>query len=82
MESIAYVEWIWRNVFDVGGTSTGSEGIVKHLERCFRNTHSGSPHDAVSIFLVYESHMTDKTSITTFMAIVVSIISRRALIIK
>ena len=33
MESIAHVEWIRRNVFDVVGSSTGSEGIGKHLER-------------------------------------------------
>ena len=32
-ESIARVEWIWRNVFDVGGSSTGSERIGKHLKR-------------------------------------------------
>ena len=33
VESIARVEWIWRNVFDVGGSSTGSERIGKHLKR-------------------------------------------------
>ena len=33
VESIAHVEWIWRNVFDVGGSSTDSEGIGKHLKR-------------------------------------------------
>ena len=27
------VKWIWRNVFDVGGSSTGSEEIRKHLKR-------------------------------------------------
>ena len=27
------VEWIQKNVFDVGGSSTGSEGIGKHLKR-------------------------------------------------
>ena len=33
VESIAHVEWIGRNVFNVGGSSTGSEGIGKHLKR-------------------------------------------------
>ena len=33
VESTARVEWIWRNVFDVGGSSTGSERIGKHLKR-------------------------------------------------
>ena len=33
VESIAHVEWIRRNVFDVGGSSTGSERIGKHLKR-------------------------------------------------
>ena len=33
VESIAGVEWIWRKVFDVGGSSTGSEWIGKHLKR-------------------------------------------------
>ena len=33
VESIAHVEWIQRNVFNVGGCSTGSEGIGKHLKR-------------------------------------------------
>ena len=33
VESIAHVEWIQRNVFDVGGSSTGSERIGKHLKR-------------------------------------------------
>ena len=33
VESIAHVEWIRRNVFDIGGNSTGSEGIGKHLKR-------------------------------------------------
>ena len=32
VESIACVEWIWRNVFDVGGSSIGSERIVKNLK--------------------------------------------------
>ena len=33
VESIVCVGWIWRNVDDVGGSSTGSEGIGKHLKR-------------------------------------------------
>ena len=33
VESIAYVEWIQRNIIDVKGSSTGSEGIEKHLKR-------------------------------------------------
>ena len=33
VESIAYVEWIQRNIFDVGRSSTGSEGTGKHLKR-------------------------------------------------
>ena len=33
MESIAHVEWIRRNVFDVGGSSISSERIGKHLKR-------------------------------------------------
>ena len=33
VESIAHVEWIWRNVFDVEGSSTSSERIGKHLKR-------------------------------------------------
>ena len=33
MESIALVKWIRRNVFEVGGSSTGSEGIGKYLKR-------------------------------------------------
>ena len=33
VESIARVEWIRRNVFDVGGSNTGSERIGKHLKR-------------------------------------------------
>ena len=33
VESIANVEWIQRSVFDVRGSSTGSEGIGKHLKR-------------------------------------------------
>ena len=33
VESIACVEWIWSNVFDIGGSSTGSERIGKHLKR-------------------------------------------------
>ena len=33
-ECIAHVEWIRRNVFDVGGSSsTDSERIGKHLKR-------------------------------------------------
>ena len=32
-ESIARVEWMQRNVFDVGGSSTDSERIGKHLKR-------------------------------------------------
>ena len=32
VESIARVEWIRRNVFDIGGSTTGSEGIEKHPE--------------------------------------------------
>ena len=31
--SIARVEWIWGNVFDIGGSTTGSERIGKHLKR-------------------------------------------------
>ena len=30
---IARVEWIQRNVFDVGGSNTSIEGIGKHLKR-------------------------------------------------
>ena len=33
VESTARVEWKWRNVFNVGGSSTGSERIGKHLKR-------------------------------------------------
>ena len=33
VESIGHVEWIQKNVFDVGESSTGSEGIGKHLKR-------------------------------------------------
>ena len=33
VESIARVEWIQRNIFNVGGSSTGSERIGKHLKR-------------------------------------------------
>ena len=33
VESIARVEWIWRNVFDIGGSRAGSERIGKHLKR-------------------------------------------------
>ena len=33
LESIACVEWIRRDVFDVGESSTGSEGIGQHLKR-------------------------------------------------
>ena len=33
VESIARVEWIGRNIFDIGGSSTGSERIGKHLKR-------------------------------------------------
>ena len=32
-ESIARVEWMRRNVFDIGGSSTDSERIGKHLKR-------------------------------------------------
>ena len=31
--SIAHIEWIQRNVFDTRGSSTGSEGIEKHLKK-------------------------------------------------
>ena len=35
LESIACVEWIRRDVFDIGGSSTGAEGIgtPKEAER-------------------------------------------------
>ena len=33
VESIARLEWIWRNVFNVGGSSKSSEGMGKHLKR-------------------------------------------------
>ena len=33
MESIARVEWIQRNIFEVGESSTGLEGIGKYLKR-------------------------------------------------
>ena len=33
VESIAHVEYMQRNIFDIGGSSTGSEGIAKHLKR-------------------------------------------------
>ena len=33
VESIACVEWIQRNIFDVGRSNTGLEGIGKHLKR-------------------------------------------------
>ena len=33
VESIARVEWIRRNVIDIGESSTGSEKIGKHLKR-------------------------------------------------
>ena len=33
VESIACNEWIRRNVFDIGGRSTGSEGVGKYLKR-------------------------------------------------
>ena len=33
VESIVCVGWIWRNVDDVGESSTGSEGIGKRLKR-------------------------------------------------
>ena len=32
-QSITHVEWIRRNVFDVGGSSTNLERIGKHLKR-------------------------------------------------
>ena len=33
VESIACLEWIQRHIFNVGGSSTGSEGIGKHLQK-------------------------------------------------
>ena len=33
VESIPCNEWIRRNVFDIGGRSTGSEGVGKYLKR-------------------------------------------------
>ena len=33
VEPIVRVEWMWRNMFNVGGSSTGSEGIGKYLKR-------------------------------------------------
>ena len=33
VESIACVEWILRNIFDIVGSNTGLEGIEKHLKR-------------------------------------------------
>ena len=33
VESIACVEWILRNIFDVGRSNTGLEGKGKHLKR-------------------------------------------------
>ena len=33
VEPIVRIEWIWKNVFNVGGNDTGSEGIGKHLKR-------------------------------------------------
>ena len=33
VKSIARVEWTRRNIFDVGGSSTGSKAIEKHLIR-------------------------------------------------
>ena len=33
VESITHVEWIQGNIFDVGGSNMGSEGIGKHLKR-------------------------------------------------
>ena len=33
LDSTARVEWLRRNVFDIGESSTGSEGIGKHLKR-------------------------------------------------
>ena len=33
VKSIACVEWIWRNVFDIGVSSTSLEEIEKHLKR-------------------------------------------------
>ena len=33
VESIVHVEWIQRNVFNVGGSRRGSEEIGKHLKR-------------------------------------------------
>ena len=34
VETIACVEWIQSNIFDIEGSSTGSEGLIgKHLRR-------------------------------------------------
>ena len=33
VESIACIEWIRRNIFDVAGSNTGSEGIGKYQKR-------------------------------------------------
>ena len=33
VKSIAHVEWIQQHIFDIEGSSTGSEGIGKHLKR-------------------------------------------------
>ena len=33
VESIACVEWIWWNVFNVAGSDTGAERTGKHLKR-------------------------------------------------
>ena len=33
VEFIAYDEWIQRDVFNVGGSNTGSEGTEKYLKR-------------------------------------------------
>ena len=33
VESIVRIEWIRRNIFDVGGNGIGSERIGKHLKR-------------------------------------------------
>ena len=39
VESIAHVEWIQRNVFDIRGSSTGSEEIGKHPKKQKREAY-------------------------------------------
>ena len=39
VEYTAHVEWIRRNIFNVGGSSTGSEGIGKTPEEAERRRH-------------------------------------------